>query len=36
MLLVEEMPADERIRKGNVLFKTRGRDVEDTRGAAGA
>ena len=30
MLLVEEMPADERIRKGNVLFKTRGRDVEDT------
>jgi CRP-like cAMP-binding protein len=30
MLLVEEMPADERIRRGNVLFKTRGRDVEDT------
>ena len=30
MLLVEEMPADERIRKGNVIFKTRGRDVEDT------
>jgi CRP-like cAMP-binding protein len=30
MLLVEEMPADERIRKGNVLFKTRARDVEDT------
>jgi HEAT repeat protein len=30
MLLVEEMPAHERIRRGNVLFKTRGRDVEDT------
>jgi HEAT repeat protein/CRP-like cAMP-binding protein len=30
MLLVEEMPAEERIRKGNVLFKTRTRDVEDT------
>jgi ATP:ADP antiporter, AAA family len=30
MLLVEEMPADERIRKGNVIFKTRARDVEDT------
>ncbi len=30
MLLLEEMPADERIRKGNVIFKTRGRDVEDT------
>jgi ATP:ADP antiporter, AAA family len=30
MLLVEDMPADERIRKGNVLYKTRVRDVEDT------
>ncbi len=30
MLLVEEMPAEERIRKGNVIFKTRGRDVDDT------
>jgi hypothetical protein len=30
MLLIEEMPADERIRKGNVIFKTRVRDVEDT------
>ena len=30
MLLVEDMPAPERVRKGNVIFKTRGRDVEDT------
>ncbi len=30
MLLLEEMPEDERVRKGNVMFKTRGRDVEDT------
>ena len=30
MLLIEEMPAEERIRKGNVLYKTRERDVEDT------
>ncbi|MGQ0734922.1 MAG: Npt1/Npt2 family nucleotide transporter [Acidobacteriota bacterium] len=30
MLLIEEMPADERIRKGNAIFKTRVRDVEDT------
>jgi AAA family ATP:ADP antiporter len=30
MLLIEDMPASERIRKGNVLFKTRVRDVEDT------
>src|SRR5262249_12470375 len=30
MLLVDEMPADERIRKGNVIYKTRVRDVEDT------
>ncbi len=32
MLLVEDMPAEERIRKGNVLYKTRVRDVEDTVG----
>lgn len=30
MLLLEDMPAEERIRRGNVIFKTRGRDVEDT------
>lgn len=30
MLLLEDMPADERIRRGNVIFKTRGRDVEDS------
>ncbi len=30
MLLLEDMPADERVRKGNTLFKTRVRDVEDT------
>ena len=30
MMLVEDMPADERIRKGNVLYRTRVRDVEDT------
>ncbi len=30
MMLVEEMPADERVRRGNVIFKTRARDVEDT------
>jgi ATP:ADP antiporter, AAA family len=30
MILVDEMPADERIRRGNVIFKTRVRDVEDT------
>jgi ATP/ADP translocase/HEAT repeat protein/CRP-like cAMP-binding protein len=30
MLLVEDIPANERIRKGNVIFKTRERDVEDT------
>ena len=30
MLLVDEMPADERIRRGNVIYKTRVRDVEDT------
>ena len=30
MLLIEEMPAEERIRKGNVIYRTRTRDVEDT------
>jgi AAA family ATP:ADP antiporter len=30
MVLVEEMPLDERIRKGNAIFGTRIRDVEDT------
>jgi HEAT repeat protein/CRP-like cAMP-binding protein len=30
MLLLEEMPQEERIRRGNTLFKTRVRDVEDT------
>ena len=30
MLLVDEMPAEERIRKGNVIYRTRARDVEDT------
>lgn len=30
MLLVDEMPAEERIRKGNVMYRTRTRDVEDT------
>ncbi len=30
MLLLEEMPEAERIRRGNTLFKTRVRDVEDT------
>jgi AAA family ATP:ADP antiporter len=30
MLLLEDMPAAERVRRGNVIFKTRGRDVEDT------
>jgi AAA family ATP:ADP antiporter len=30
LLLVEDMPLDERVRKGNVLYKTRPRDVEDT------
>ena len=30
MLLVDDMPAEERIRKGNVIYKTRPRDVEDT------
>jgi AAA family ATP:ADP antiporter len=30
MLLVEDMPAEERIRKGNVIYRTRTRDVEDT------
>ncbi len=30
MILVEDMPEDERIRKGNVIYRTRVRDVEDT------
>ncbi|MGD9904715.1 MAG: Npt1/Npt2 family nucleotide transporter, partial [Vicinamibacterales bacterium] len=30
MLLVEDMPLAERVRKGNALFRTRQRDVEDT------
>ena len=30
MLLVDEMPAQERVRKGNALYKTRPRDIEDT------
>ena len=30
MVLVEEMPLDERIRKGNAIYGTRVRDVEDT------
>ena len=30
MLLVDDMPTEERIRKGNVMYRTRPRDVEDT------
>ena len=30
MMLLEDMPAAERVRRGNVIFKTRARDVEDT------
>jgi AAA family ATP:ADP antiporter len=30
MLLIEDMPEEERIRKGNVIYRTRTRDVEDT------
>ncbi len=30
MLLIEEMPADERVRRANVQFRTRRRDPEDT------
>jgi AAA family ATP:ADP antiporter len=30
MLLVEDMPLSERVRKGNTIFRTRQRDVEDT------
>lgn len=30
MLLVEDMPDEERIRKGNVIYRTRTRDIEDT------
>jgi ATP:ADP antiporter, AAA family len=29
-LLVDEMPIEERIRKGNVIYRTRARDLEDT------
>lgn len=29
-LLVDEMPIEERIRRGNVIYRTRTRDVEDT------
>ena len=28
--LIEDMPLDEKVRRGNVLIKTRGRDVEET------
>jgi ATP/ADP translocase/HEAT repeat protein len=30
LVLVEDMPVDERVRRGNTMFKTRVRDVEDT------
>jgi ATP/ADP translocase/HEAT repeat protein/CRP-like cAMP-binding protein len=30
LMLVDDMPAAERVRRGNTLFKTRVRDVEDT------
>jgi ATP/ADP translocase/CRP-like cAMP-binding protein/HEAT repeat protein len=30
MLLIEDMPIEERVRKGNVMYRTRPRDVEDT------
>jgi ATP:ADP antiporter, AAA family len=30
MLLIEEMPLEERVRRANVLFRTRRRDLEDT------
>jgi CRP-like cAMP-binding protein len=30
MLLIEDLPAAERVRRGNVIFSTRIRDVEDT------
>jgi ATP/ADP translocase/HEAT repeat protein/CRP-like cAMP-binding protein len=30
MLLVDDLPAEERVRKGNVIYKTRVRDLEDT------
>jgi ATP:ADP antiporter, AAA family len=30
MMLIEDMPSAERVRRGNAIFKTRGRDVEDT------
>ena len=30
MLLIDDMPADERVRRGNTLYNTRRRDIEDT------
>jgi HEAT repeat protein/CRP-like cAMP-binding protein len=30
MLLVDDMPAEERVRRGNVIYRTRPRDLEDT------
>jgi AAA family ATP:ADP antiporter len=30
ILLLDDMPAEERVRKGNVIYRTRTRDVEDT------
>jgi ATP:ADP antiporter, AAA family len=30
MLLVEEMPTEERVRKGNVIYRTRARDLDDS------
>jgi HEAT repeat protein/CRP-like cAMP-binding protein len=30
MLLVDDMPEDERVRRGNVIYRTRARDIEDT------
>jgi len=30
MILVDDMPGDERIRKGNVMYRTRVRDIDDT------
>ena len=31
MMLLEDMPAAERVRRGNVIFKTRGRATSKTR-----
>jgi AAA family ATP:ADP antiporter len=30
LLLVDEMPAEDRVRRGNVIYKTRARDLEDS------